>query len=132
LPLKNVLILYWIINAFFWKLELCYTKMTNKMQLCRIIYYSLAALHVSSNIFTHHQEHLNCGYSCLYYTRMSRPAGIMGVLALSSLPWQQLCQHSHDTNHPRHTCVIPEAVIQFRCSWWWAKILLETCRAARE
>ena len=30
------------------------------MQLCRIIYYSLAALHVSSDIFTHHQEHLNC------------------------------------------------------------------------
>ena len=34
--------------------------MTNKMQLCRIIYYSLAALHVSSDIFAHHQEHLNC------------------------------------------------------------------------
>ena len=31
-----------------------------KMQLCRIIYYSLAALHVSSGIFAHHQEHLNC------------------------------------------------------------------------
>jgi hypothetical protein len=33
------------------------------MQLCRIIYYSLvfiAALHVSSDIFAHHQEHLNC------------------------------------------------------------------------
>ena len=35
-------------------------QMTNKMQLCRIIYCSLAALHVSSDIFTHHQEHLNC------------------------------------------------------------------------
>ena len=34
--------------------------MTNKMQLCRIIYYSLAALHVSSDIFAHHQEHINC------------------------------------------------------------------------
>jgi len=34
--------------------------MTNKMQLCRKIYYSLAALHVSSDIFAHHQEHLNC------------------------------------------------------------------------
>jgi len=30
------------------------------MQLCRIIYYSFAALHVSSDIFVHHQEHLNC------------------------------------------------------------------------
>jgi hypothetical protein len=37
-----------------------YMKMTNKMQLCRIIYYSLAALLVSSDIFAHHQEHLNC------------------------------------------------------------------------
>jgi hypothetical protein len=39
------------------------TKMTNKMQLCRIIYCSLAALHVSSDIFAHHQEHLNCRLS---------------------------------------------------------------------
>jgi len=30
------------------------------MQLCRITYYSLAALHVSSDIFAHHQEHLIC------------------------------------------------------------------------
>ena len=29
------------------------------MQLCGIIYYFLAALHVSSDIFAHHQEHLN-------------------------------------------------------------------------
>ena len=36
------------------------TKMTNKMQLCRIIYYSLAALHVSSDIFAYHQEYINC------------------------------------------------------------------------
>ena len=25
-------------------------------------------------------------------------------------------QHSHDTSRQRHRCVIPEAVIQFRCS----------------
>ena len=30
------------------------------MQLCRIIYYSSAALHVSCHICAHHQEHLNC------------------------------------------------------------------------
>ena len=65
-----------------------YTKMTNKMQLCRIIYYSMAALHVPSDIFAHHQEYL----------------------ALSQF------QHSHDNSWQRHTCVIPEAVIQFRCS----------------
>jgi len=50
----------------------------NKMQLCRIIYYSLAALHVSCDIFAHHQEHLNCIYSFWYYTRMLLPVGIMG------------------------------------------------------
>jgi hypothetical protein len=37
-----------------------YTKMTNKMQLYRIIHYSFVALNVSSYIFDHHQEHLNC------------------------------------------------------------------------
>jgi len=30
------------------------------MQLCKIIYNSLAALHVSIDIFAHYQEHLNC------------------------------------------------------------------------
>jgi len=30
------------------------------MQMCRIIYHSLVALHVSSNIFAHYKEHLNC------------------------------------------------------------------------
>jgi len=32
-------------------------KITNKMQLCRLIYYSLSALHVSGDVFAHHQEH---------------------------------------------------------------------------
>jgi len=33
-------------------------KATNKMQLCRLIYYSLSALHVSGDVFAQHQEHL--------------------------------------------------------------------------
>jgi len=33
-------------------------KETNKIQLYRLIYFSLSALHVSGNIFAHHQEHL--------------------------------------------------------------------------
>jgi len=40
----------------------------------------MAALHISSDIFAHHQEHLKLYYSFWYYTRMSLPAGIMGVL----------------------------------------------------
>jgi hypothetical protein len=31
---------------------------TNKMQLYRLIYYSWPALHVSGDVFAHHQEHL--------------------------------------------------------------------------
>jgi len=46
------------------------------MQLCRIIYCSLTALHVSNDIFAHHQEHLNCIYSFWYYSRMSLPADV--------------------------------------------------------
>jgi hypothetical protein len=33
-------------------------KMTNKVQLRRLIYYSQLALHVSGDVFPHHQEHL--------------------------------------------------------------------------
>jgi len=33
-------------------------KVTNKMQLYRLIYFSLSPLHVSGNVFAHHQEHL--------------------------------------------------------------------------
>jgi len=46
------------------------------MQLCRIIYCSLTAVHVSSDIFAHHQEHLNCMYSFWYYSHVSLPADI--------------------------------------------------------
>jgi len=42
----------------------------------------LAALHVSSDIFAHHQEHLNCIYSFSYYTRMLFSVGIMGEMEL--------------------------------------------------
>jgi len=33
-------------------------KVTNKMQLYRLIYYSRSALHISRDVFAHHQEHL--------------------------------------------------------------------------
>jgi hypothetical protein len=39
---------------------------------------TLAALHVSSDIFAHHQEHRNCIHSLWYNTRESLPAGFMG------------------------------------------------------
>jgi len=33
-------------------------KVTNKMELYRSIYFSLSTLHVSGDVFAHHQEHL--------------------------------------------------------------------------
>jgi len=60
---------------------LVFTKMINKMQLCWIIYCSLSALHVSSYIFAHHQEHLNCNYSFWFYSRHSwiKPEAVITV-----------------------------------------------------
>ena len=49
-------------------------KMTNKMQLCRVSLLFpclLVALHVSSDVIAHHQEHLNCSYSFWFYSRLS-------------------------------------------------------------
>jgi hypothetical protein len=52
-------------------------KMTNKMQLRSIIYRSLTALHVLSDIFAHHQEHLICNYSFWFYSRVSLSADVL-------------------------------------------------------
>jgi hypothetical protein len=67
------------------------------------MYYSLAALHVSSNIFAHNQEHLNCIYSFWYYMRMLLPVRIMGESELKF-------HLSHYTYRQQHTNEIPEAV----------------------
>ena len=53
------------------------TKMTNTMQLCRIIYCSLRALHVSSDIFAHHQENLNCIYSFWFHSHVVMSAAVV-------------------------------------------------------
>ena len=63
------------------------------MQLCGIIYYSLAALHVWSDIIVHHKEHLNCSYSFWFYSRVSLLAAVMAE-------WELL---SHDSSRQRHT-----------------------------
>jgi len=63
--------------------------MTNKMQLCRVMYCSLTALHVSSDIFPHFQEHLNCNYSFWIYSRVSLSAAVMAEWELMKM---QLCR----------------------------------------
>jgi len=49
------------------------------MQLSRIIYCFLTALHVSSDIFAHRQEHLNCNYSFWFYSRASLSAAALAA-----------------------------------------------------
>ena len=97
-------------------------KTTNKMQLCRLVYFSLAALHVSNDIFAHHQEHLNSMYSFWYYSRMSLPVAVMGEMELSGTSKNislhncavgrgQADQPDHDQQHCYHHAptVKPEA-----------------------
>jgi hypothetical protein len=78
-----------------------FMKMTNKMQVCRIIYSSLPALHVSRDNFDHHQEHLNFMYSFWYYSHLSLPANIEAEYEFIL---------SHGTSRQRHMRIIPEAV----------------------
>jgi hypothetical protein len=54
-----------------------FAKMNNKMQLCKIIYCPLIALHVSGDIFAHHQERLNRIYSFWFYSSVSSSAAVM-------------------------------------------------------
>jgi hypothetical protein len=70
-----------------------YTKMTNKWQLCRIIYYSLAALHVLSDIFTQHQEHLNC----------ITTSGIIHMCHCQLVSWE-CCSNTKKQQEEEETC----------------------------
>ena len=77
------------------------------MQLCRIIYCSLAALHISRDIFAHHQEHLNCIYSFQYCLLMSLPAGVMDEFKMSSTITNSIRQNSQYTSTIRpHILII--------------------------
>jgi len=70
-----------------------------------IIYCSLTAVHVSSNIFAHHQEHLNCVYSFWYYSRVSLPAVVPATTHVNNT---RSCKYSLDAPgdernyHSRH------------------------------
>jgi len=93
------------------------------MQQCRIIYCSLAALHVSSDIFAYHQEHLNCIYSFWYYTHESLPAGFMGQLEqtcqsqLSHWNWRFSSTYPIGTDESVATLPL-ELTSQFQLSHW--------------
>jgi hypothetical protein len=68
--------------------------------------------------------------------------GILSSSILSRWPSKLFCMCTkisenqswfcHNTGRQWRTYEFPEAVkIQFRSSWWWAKISLETCRTIK-
>jgi hypothetical protein len=61
------------------------------MQLCRLIYYSYSALHVSGVVFAHHQEHLT----------VFTASGSIHVM-VSWVSWNCKFQLIHDTSRQRH------------------------------
>ena len=54
---RSMLLTGWRLKLLLYILYKC-MKVTNKMQLYRLIYFSLSALHVLGVVFAHHQEHL--------------------------------------------------------------------------
>jgi len=88
----------------------------NKMQLCRLIYYYKSALHVSGDVFAHHQEHLTVfTVSGSVHTNCCR--------LVSSVSWNA------DTSRQQLVWTLPDTVNTVKCFWWWAKTSPETCRA---
>jgi hypothetical protein len=92
-------------------------KYENNQQdaLYRLIYYSKSALHVSGDVFAHHQENLT-------------------VFTVSGSVHQSCCRmvSRRDTSRQQLGWTLPDAVNTVKFSWWWAKTSPETCRADLE
>jgi len=87
-------------------------KVTNKMQLYRLIYFSFLALHVLSNVFAHHQEHLTVfTLSGSIHLRLLQT----GVLDVLKLQFQLI----HDIMTPACSnlgWILPDSVNTVKCS----------------
>jgi len=86
-------------------------KWPTRWQQCRIIYYSLAALHVSSGIFAHNQEHLNC----------IAASGITHVCRCRLVSWEQ--PRNNKWSHTVASCwsfsyIIYSTVEQFKSQFF--------------
>ena len=91
-------------------------KITNNMQLYRLIYYSKSALHVLGDVCVHRQEHLTVfKVSGSVHPSCCRLVSWMSWNCVPTHPWY--CK--------------PDTVNTVKCSWWWAKRLPETCRTCR-
>jgi len=93
--------------------------------LCGLIYYSKSALHVSGDVFAHHQEHLTV---FTVYCVLCRLWGVCTRLTIYIVQFQLI----RDTSRQQPGWTLPDTVNTVKCSWWWAKTSPETCRADLE
>ena len=95
---KGSEILVWISNVEY-KNEVKWSDYENNQQdtLYRLIYYSKSPLHVSGDVFAHHQEHLT----------VFRVSGSVHPI--------------RDTSRQQLGWTLPDTVNKDKCSWWWAK-----------
>jgi hypothetical protein len=103
-------------------------RLIQTYSLCRLwgvftlIYYSTSALHVSGNVFAHHQEHLTVftvsgivhPSCCQLVSRMSWNWTILTVYIVQF-------QLIRDTSWQQLGWTIPDTVNTVKCSWWWAQ-----------
>jgi len=88
--------------------------------LYRLIYCSKSALHVSGDVFAHHQEHTTIfTVSCSVHPSFCRLV-FRQFQIIRNTSWQQL------------GWTLPDTVNTVKCSRWWAKTSPETCTADLE
>jgi hypothetical protein len=123
------------------------------IQLCRLIYYSKSALHVSDDVFAHHQEHLTVftvsgsvhSSCCRLVSWMSWNCSLLFLVSSTCFGWC-FCPSSGAldciysiwwfspklllaTSRQQLPWTLSDTVNTVKCSWWWAKTSSETCRA---
>ena len=91
------------------------------MQIFGLFVCTQSAVHVSGNVFAHHQEHLT----------VFTASDIVHLCCCWPISWMRWNEFHlvHDTSRQQHRRTISEAVNAVKCSWWWAKTSPETCRA---
>jgi hypothetical protein len=102
-----------------------------KDALYRLIYYFKSALHVSGNVFVHHQEHLT-----VFRVSGTVQPSCCRLVSWMSWNWTECptiyivqFQLIRDTSRQQLGWTLPDTVNTVKCSWWWAKTLPGTCTA---
>jgi hypothetical protein len=99
-------------------------KVTNKMQLYRLIYISLSALHVSGDVFAHHQGHLT-----VFTVSGSVHPGCCRLVSWMS--WVELIAWKEQTGMCMRFCsleyVIYECRRKFECWYKLSNWKLKSC-----